>query len=295
MLQAAIDDYIVVLSITTDERNGTNKNTVMAYRNDLGQIRAYLEQRGVQQWSQVTREQINMFLIEMRERQGYRATTVARKLAACKSFFRYLRKEEVIKHNPVEILDAPRSPKEKPQVLTIEQISSLFQQVPRYTIAGQRDLAMLHLLYATGMRASELVALNVLDFDETQATIVCSGRNTQIRQKHVLLLPPLVVETLMQYLTTSRPRFARHAEVQALFLNHHGERLTRQGFWLIIKGYARQVGIDEITPHMLRHTFALLFAKGGVDLRSAQEMLGHAHISTVQAYNQMAHSETRKR
>jgi len=293
MLQAAINNYIVVLSTRRDERDATN--TVMAYRNDLKQISSYLDQQGVEQWSQVTRDHIVQFLQAMREDRAYRPTTVARKLAACKSFFRYLLKEEVIASNPVEVLDTPRTPKELPQILTIEQIQRLFQQVPLYTVAGQRDLAMLHILYATGMRASELVSLNIGDFDQAQATVVCPSRNAQARRERVLPLPSVVVETLIQYLTRARPRLARRAEVQALFLNHHGERLTRQGFWLIIKGYARQAQIDEITPHMLRHSFAMLLIQGGMGLRSVQELLGHAHISTVQVYNQMAHSETRRR
>ncbi len=294
MLQENVDDYIAALSPKENERVGTNLNTVMAYRNDLNQLCHYLQELGVEDWSQVTRVQLADYLTNMREGQSYRPTTVARKLAAFKSFFRYLRKEAHIEGNPVEELEAPSIPKEPPQVLTVEQINSLFEQVNVGTIAGQRDLAMLHMLYATGMRASELVSLRVDDFDKEQATIVCPGRNAQTRRERTLPLSPLVVETTMQYLTKARPRLARHPEERALFLNHHGESLTRQGFWLIIKGYARLAGISEITPHMLRHSFAMLMIRGGMELRSVQELLGHAHISTVQVYNQMAYAKTRE-
>ncbi len=295
MLQGSVDDYIAALSSTKEqERTSTNMNTVMAYRNDLRQLCQYLQERGVEQWAQVTRKQLSDYLEDMREGQLYRPTTIARKLAAFKSFFRYLKKEERIEENPTESLEAPSIPKEPPQILTVEQIDSLFKQVDVRTVVGQRDLAMLHMLYATGMRASELVSLQVDDFDKEQATVTCPGRNAQTRRERTLPLPPLVVETTMQYLTKARPRLARHSEERALFLNHHGERLTRQGFWLIIKGYARQVGISEITPHMLRHSFAMLMIRGGMELRSVQELLGHAHISSIQMYNQVTHSKSRE-
>lgn len=294
MLQEAVDDYIAALSTKENERAGTNMNTVMAYRNDVKQLCHYLQEQGVERWSQVKRNQLADYLTDMREGQLYRPTTIARKLAAFKSFFRYLRKEGRIEVNPVEGLETPSIPKDPPQILTVEQIQRLFEQVDVETVAGQRDLAMLHMLYATGMRASELVSLQLDDFDKEQATIVCPGRNAQTRHERTLPLSPLVVETTMQYLTKARPRLARHSEERGLFLNHHGECLTRQGFWLIIKGYARQAGISEITPHMLRHSFAMLMIQGGMKLRSVQELLGHAHISTVQVYNQMAHARTHK-
>ncbi len=295
MLQATIDDYIVALSTKEDERVGTNMNTVMAYRNDLSQLCQYLQEQGVEDWSQVKRDHIEQYLHKMQEEHLYRPTTIARRLAAFKSFFRFLRKKELIEGNPAEELGSPHIPKEPPQILSAEQIDSLFQQVNVKTVVGQRDLAMLHMLYATGMRASELVSLHIDDFDQEQATVVCPGRNAQTRQERTLPLPQFVVDTTVQYLTRARPRLARHAQEQALFLNHHGERLTRQGFWLIIKGYARQAKINEITPHMLRHSFAMLMIKGGMELRSVQELLGHTHISTMQVYNQMAHAKTYER
>ena len=295
MLQATINDYIAALSTKEDERVGTNMNTVMAYRNDLSQLSQYLQEQGVQDWSQVKRDHIERYLQKMQDEHLYRPTTIARRLAAFKSFFRFLRKGELIEVNPVEELGSPQIPKGPPQVLSAEQIDSLFQQVNVRTVVGQRDLAMLHMLYATGMRASELVSLQIDDFDQELATVVCPGRNAQTRQERTLPLPQFVVDTTMQYLTRARPRLARHAQERALFLNHHGECLTRQGFWLIIKGYARQAKINEITPHMLRHSFAMLMINGGMELRSVQELLGHTHISTMQVYNQMAHAKTCER
>ena len=294
MLQEVIDEYLASLSLQEQGRAGTNRNTVVAYRNDLGQLHAYMQRQHINDWRQVTREHITGYLLEMREAQAYRPTTIARKLAAIKTFFRYLLRTGVISTDPIEKLVAPRVQKELPQALNEEQVASLFAQVSTGTPAGIRDLAMLHLLYATGMRVSELVSLDLENLDSERATVVCSGRNSKNRRERVLPVSQNALDTTKRYLQEARPRLAqRHPEVQALFVNHHGERLTRQGFWLIIKGYARQAGITAITPHMLRHSFAILMLQNGMELRSVQELLGHAHIATTQVYNQIARENSR--
>jgi integrase/recombinase XerD len=289
MLQEVIDEYIASLSLKEQGHGGTNQNTVMAYRNDLNQVCSYLKRQEIENWQQVTHEHIAGYLLEMRDAQAYRPTTIARKLAALKTFFRYLESTGIITSDPIEKLDAPRIQRELPHILSQEQIANLFRQVDVETPAGKRDFAMLHLLYATGMRVSELISLNLSDFDAECATIVCPGRNGRSKRERVLPLPAISVEATKRYLETARPGLIiRHPEEQALFLNHHGERLTRQGFWLIIKGYARRASITEITPHMLRHSFAILMLQEGMELRSVQELLGHAHISTTQVYSQLA-------
>ncbi len=289
MLQEAVDEYIASLSLKEQGREGANQNTIVAYRNDLNQVCVYLKRLQIENWQQVTREHITDYLQEMREGQAYRPTTIARKLAALKAFFRYMQNTGIITSDPIEKLDAPRVQRELPHVLSQEQIASLFRQVKVETSAGQRDLAMLHILCATGMRVSELVSLNLADFDAELATIVCPGRSSRSKRERVLPLSPETVEATEHYLATARPLLVtRHPEEQALFLNRHGERLTRQGFWLIIKSYARQANIAEITPHMLRHSFAILMLQGGMELRTVKELLGHAHISTTQVYSQLA-------
>ena len=289
MLQEAVDEYIASLSLKEQGREGANQNTIVAYRNDLNQVCVYLKRLQIENWQQVTREHITDYLQEMREGQAYRPTTIARKLAALKAFFRYMQNTGIITSDPIEKLDAPRVQRELPHVLSQEQIASLFRQVKVETPAGQRDLAMLHILCATGMRVSELVSLNLADFDAELATIVCPGRSSRSKRERVLPLSPETVEATEHYLATARPLLVtRHPEEQALFLNRHGERLTRQGFWLIIKSYARQANIAEITPHMLRHSFAILMLQGGMELRTVKELLGHAHISTTQVYSQLA-------
>ena len=293
MLEDVIDEYLTALSIADVAQDGaafrvTNQNTVMAYRNDLSQACVYLARQQIQNWPEVTREHLAAYMLEMRERQDYRPSTIARKLAALKAFFRYLRATSLIAADPLEKFESPHVTRPAPQTLTQAQMTSLFERIEVAQPAGQRDFAMLHLLYATGMRVSELVSLNLADFHTEQATVLCPGRQGRSKRERTLPLPAATVEATRCYLERARPQLAsRHPTEQALFLNHHGERLTRQGFWLIIKGYARQAGITEITPHVLRHSFAVLMLREGMELRSVQELLGHAHLSTTQVYSRV--------
>lgn len=294
MLQEVVEEYLASLLIEGTAPDGTsagvvNQNTVVAYRNDLSQACAYLARQHVQNWPEVTREHLAAYLLEMRETQAYRPTTVARKLAALKAFYRYLRSSSLISSDPLEHFEAPHIQKEPPRVLSEEQVSSLFRQVNISQPVGKRDLAMLHTLYATGMRVSELVSLDVDDVHPALAIVICPGQRGRSKRERTLPLSQVAVEAIQHYLNGVRPQMAaRHPEERALFLNHHGERLTRQGFWLIIKSYARQAGITNITPHRLRHSFAVLMLREGMELRSVQELLGHAHISTTQMYSQVA-------
>ena len=177
MLQEVIDEYIASLSLKEQGRGGTNQNTVMAYRNDLNQFCSYLKRQEIENWQQVTHEHIVGYLLEMRDAQAYRPATIARKLAALKTFSRYLESTGIITSDPIEKLDAPRIQRELPHILSEEHIANLFRQVDVETPAGKRDFAMLHMLYATGMRVSELISLNLIDFDAERATIVCPGLN----------------------------------------------------------------------------------------------------------------------
>lgn len=290
MLQKTIDDYIYSLVSSRDEGGPGNKNTLAAYRNDLGQFCQYLIAQSVPCWSLVTEAHFDGYLLEMYEKQGYRPTTIARKLAALKAFFRSLHANGKISDNPLENLEIPRIQKELPAVLSTEQVRRLFAQVDTSSLMGRRDLAMMHLLYATGVRVTELVSLNVADFDPAGSTVLCPVRH---KRERILSLPPVSCEAILSYLQTARPTLAMHHPTeQALFVNHHGERLTRQGFWLIIKRYARLAGVAEITPHMLRHSFALHMLQQGMELRSVQQMLGHAHLATTQVYSQLIDERT---
>ncbi len=285
MLQTKIDAYLVFLASDGREGKGKNTNTIIAYRNDIQQLCLYLMQQGVHEWSQVTCQEVESYLLAMSS--IYRSATISRKFAACKSFFRYLHATAAIAQNPIIALDAPRVEKDLPQVLAKEQIEHLFAQIECDTSAGLRDWAMLHLLVETGIRVSELVSLDVPDFAAEHEIIRCPGASKASGQQRLLSLSPVTAAEIMRYVDGGRPRLVRRRDELALFVNHHGERLTRQGFWLIMKGYARAAGIAEITPHVLRHSCATLLLQRGVELRSVQQLLGHAHLSTTQVYSQL--------
>ncbi|MBE3560228.1 MAG: tyrosine-type recombinase/integrase [Ktedonobacteraceae bacterium] len=289
MLQETVEHYIASLCAGDSEQGENKRNTLLAYRNDLNQLCKYLTLQGLEEWSLVEQKHITDYLLTMKDVHAYRPATIARKFAACKAFFRYLYKTHGIADNPIEQLKAPRLQKDLPQVIGAEQVDALLHLVDVETISGKRDLAMLRLLYATGLRASELVALNVADFDPGKALMHCAGVGG-LKRERMLPLPVQALEALQCYLQEARPQLLCRADEPALFLNHRGERLTRQGFWLIIKRYAYRAGISDVTPHALRHHFAVAQLKEGKELDSVRELLGHAHISTTQIYSQLAES-----
>lgn len=282
-MEEAIERFISALSA---QRN-SSQNTCGAYRTDLRQLAGYLSRKEVLAWSNVTSEDIAGFVDHLRDR-GYAATSVARKVAAIKSFFHYLTSTSALPMDPAEPLDAPRVEKYVPTVLSVQQVQRLFEVVQADTPTGQRDYAMLQCLRATGMRVTELVTCDVSHLDLARGHIRCRGRNHRDR---VLPLSLEAQRALAAYLEDGRRKLRHRPDEKALFLNHHGQRLTRQGFWLIMKNYARSANIDGITPHALRHSFALDMLSRGMDLRSVQELLGHANISTTQIYAHLRKSQ----
>jgi len=273
------------LSALEDE-NEFSANTVSAYRNDLGQFVRYLEERlSLTSWPEVQPSNLTSYALELRERE-YAASTVARKTAAVKSFFGYLVRSGELRADPSESLATPRVEKFAPKALPEEDVQALLAEPAKQcTPEAQRDLAMMQMLYASGMRVSELVSLDVDDVDLASGSVRCTGKQNRRRE---IDLPGAVVETTRTYVTEARPQICRGTEQSALFLNQRGTRLTRQGFWLILKQYAHRVGIDDITPHTLRHSFAAHQLTRGRDLGDVQRMLGHVSISTTQVYQQVA-------
>jgi integrase/recombinase XerD len=221
----------------------------------------------------------------LKERK-YANSTVARKTAAVKSFFHYLVATGLVSHDPSQKLDSPKVSKYLPRAITPAEVSSLLEQ-PRKISSPEalRDLAMMETLYACGMRVSELVALNVADIDFDAGSVRCVGKGG--RERHIPI-KLRAVEAVRNYTDRGRPVLCKGVEQPALFLNHRGQRLTRQGFWLILKGYAEQARIANITPHTLRHSFAAHMIERGTDLRSLQEILGHVSITTTQIYQQVS-------
>lgn len=274
-----------------DERN-LSANTVAAYRTDLEQLREFLRGRGQFAWRDVTHDDVLAFMIDLRERR-YASSTVARRVAAVKSFFAFLKKSGAVPHDPTERIDSPRVDRDLPRALTPRQVDELLELPLRSPTPERiRDKAMLELLYATGVRVSELVALNVSDVDLARGEVQCIGKNQRMR---VLPINGSAVTALEEYLDIGRSQLARGSgsSSEALFLNHRGKRLTRQGFWLILKQYAEELGLSDLTPHMLRHSFAVHMLNAGVDLRAVQELLGHTSISTTQIYTHINHATPR--
>jgi integrase/recombinase XerD len=267
-------------------------NTVTAYRNDLNQFMTYLrawtgaeegpdQPIGVQFLDSAA---VAGFVLYLREK-GYAQATVARKLAAVKSFFHYTADMGLVPRNPASGLDSPRVRRIAPQAVDPSDVRALLEEgCAGETPSDLRDRAMLTLLYHSGMRVSELVTLDVVDLDLDAEAVHCRGRGGRVRS---IPLAMNALEAVRAYIADGRPSLARSDEnaQRPLFLNHRGMRLTRQGFWLIMRDRARQAQIDApITPHALRHSFALHQLGSGTPLRDLKELLGHVNISTTQVY-----------
>lgn len=284
-----MDDQVELFLQHLAEKRGLSANTTAAYRTDLEQFGAFLAERGLSDWQAVAHDDVLAFLLFLRERQ-YANSTVARRTAAVKSFYAYLSAEGSVPSDPTEQIDSPKVDRYLPKSLTPHQVDDLLELPLRDpTPERLRDKAMLELLYATGMRVSELVALNMRDLNMESESVRCIGKAGRER---ILPISNSAVTALEEYLDIARAQLARGTaqKTEALFLNHRGKRLTRQGFWLILKGYAEELGIHDLTPHTLRHSFAAHMIGGGADIRSVQALLGHASISTTQIYAQLNHA-----
>ena len=276
---------------------GFSKNTRSAYENDLTQLADFAGQETAKSgfiptWASFDRQGMLSYLLNLKER-GYAATTKARKVAATRSFFKFMVDEGIIKNNPMQNVDSPKVGKSLPKPISISQVQRLLEQpAKKSTPEAKRDKAMLELLYASGMRVSELVSLNLGGVDTESGSVRCFGKGNKER---IIPIAPRAASTVKKYLQEARPRLTHDDNERALFLNRRGERLTRQGFWQILKGYAKEAGLGtQVTPHTLRHSFATHMLSGGADLRSVQELLGHANISTTQVYTHLTKEHVRR-
>ena len=282
------------LNYMTVER-GVSPNTVAAYGNDLYQLVEFLESRnshssGDGGWQKVDHQALIAYVLELHDR-GYSDTTQARKVASARSFFSFLVEEGVIPKDPSEHLTSPSLGRSLPETLTLEEVEILLS-APRDDLPqAARDRAMLELLYATGIRVSELVSLDLDDIDLEQSFIRCFGKGSKER---LIPIHQQASEALRAYLEDERPRLASRGSGRAAFLSRRGLRLTRQGFWLILRGLVREAGIQKrITPHTLRHSFATHLLIGGAPLRHVQELLGHSSITTTQVYTHLTNEHVR--
>ncbi len=286
-MQAQVEEFLHFL--TVEKRYSVH--TIAAYRNDLAQLLDFLTSGNVSSWSAVSRTHILDYLMYLKTRE-YVPSTIGRKVAAVKSFFHFLVADGVLQDNPTVAVDAPPVNKRLPHPLSLEEMARLLAQPARsQTPKGLRDRALLELMYATGLRAGEVIALKVDAVDLEAGTVRCLGKGNKER---ILPLYERAREALRDYLEKGRTRLLQGRNEQALFVNRQGRPLTRQGLWLLIKEYAEAAGITgEVTPHTLRHSFATHLLDGGAGLREVQQLLGHANISTTQIYTKV--STRRKR
>ena len=273
-MEQALQGFLNHLTV----EKGASPHTVAAYRNDLSQLLEFTE------GARVSPRLLSDYVITLQER-GYSNTTVARKIASVKSFFGFLLEEGEVKEDPTENLSSPRTGRSLPKPLSEEDILRLLEEPFKLgTPEGLRDGAMLEVLYASGLRVSEMINLDVRDVNIDEQYLRCMGKGSKER---VVPLYDGVVDVVRDYVTNGRPELLvdSNRNEQALFLNRHGDRLTRQGFWFILKNHAVNAGIvQRITPHTLRHSFATHLLAGGASLRNVQEFLGHASIATTQIY-----------
>jgi integrase/recombinase XerD len=289
-----IDSFLNYLMV----EKGFSKNTEEAYRNDLYQLENYVREdcsrRGVMPvWENFSRQEMLSYMLNLKDKK-YASTTLARKIAAAKSFFKFLTEEQKIQQNPTENIASMKVGRALPKPISFSQASRLLAEPAKEsTPEAKRDKAMLELLYASGMRVSELVSMNVDDVETAEGFVRCFGKG---HKERMIPIYPRAAQAIQDYIATGRPKIVQNDSAEtALFLNVRGERLTRQGLWQILKGYAKAANIEaEVTPHTLRHSFATHMLNGGADLRTVQELLGHANISTTQVYTHLTSEHVRK-
>lgn len=262
------------------EREASN-NTIESYSRDLRQFKKYIIENEINDFKLVNKTTIITYLVYL-QKIGRAPSTVSRNLASVRSFYQYLLNEGIVKKDPTVNLQSPKNEKKLPQILTPKEVELLLEQPDLNTSKGVRDRAMLELLYAAGIRVSELVALDIDDINLQLGFLICSKSTSNERN---IPIGRFAINILHEYLLNHRRNFVKDNNVKALFLNYHGKRLTRQGFWKIIKSYTKKINLNKaITPHTLRHSFAVHLIENGADLKSVQEMLGHSDISTTQVY-----------
>lgn len=284
-MEQAIDAFVVYLH----NIKKTSDNTEMSYRRDLSKLCAFLKLRGIEKVEEIRRDDLCDFVQELEEKQ-LKAATVSRHIASVKAFCHYLCKEELVTSDLSEGLRAPKVEKHLPEIISVKEADTLLEQPTADTPKGMRDKAMLELLYATGIRVTELISLKLADLNLRMSYIICRDGS----KERLVPFGEQARQALDKYLREGRQALVLNHQNEVLFVNCSGQPMSRQGFWKLIKSYARQAGIQtEITPHTLRHSFAAHLVENGADLRSVQEMLGHSDISTTQVYTMLSQNHLR--
>lgn len=258
-----------------------SSNTLQSYRRDIMQLEEYLEAENIA-YNKVTKEDVENYIEHLKE-IGKKTSTISRNIASIRSFYQYLVRVKKIKKDPTEGIQSPKIEKKAPSILSSEEVELLLEQPKNVDLKGIRDKAMLEFAYATGMKVTEIISLNIEDVNVNEAYVVCNSGF----KKRSIPLGSISLKALIEYMKNARPYLIKDEKEKALFVNINGKRLTRQGFWKIVKFYKEQAHITkDITPHVLRHSFATHLLQNGADLKSIQTMLGHSDISSTQVYMQ---------
>jgi integrase/recombinase XerD len=265
-------------------------NTLQSYKRDIDQYIVYLQEINLLSVVNSNKTTVIAYLLHL-QKKGRATSTISRNLASIRSFYQYITKIKMIEQDPTSELESPKVEKKLPQILSTEEVELLLEQPKCVDLKGFRDKAMLELLYATGIRVSELISLNLSDINLEIGFVKC---NKGTRER-MIPIGSMAIAAILEYLNKSRGLLIQRSDEKALFVNINGKRLTRQGFWKIIKQYKNLAKISkDITPHTLRHSFAAHLLENGADLRSIQEMLGHSDISSTQIYAQIAKNKIKE-
>ncbi len=285
-MEKAIDSFIHYLH----NIKRMSDNTMQSYKRDLQKLQGFLENMEVVKVEEITKTNLNSYILYLEKKQLSPAT-ISRNIASIKAFYHFLFKERLVEEDVSEDLKAPKVEKKMPEIMTVTEVDKLLAQPAGDTPKDLRDKAMLELLYATGIRVSELISLKVSDVNLKMGFVMCKDSN----KERVIPFGNQARVALIKYLDQGREALLLTKEEEVLFVNCSGKPMSRQGFWKLIKTYAAKAGItSEITPHTMRHSFAAHLVENGADLHSVQEMLGHSDVSTTQIYANMNHNRIRE-
>ncbi len=280
-MKELVDTFLSYLSV----ERGLSRNTIISYKEDLEHYIEFLTALHIDTFSKTTKNEVIDFMLNQKER-GISPNSVARRLAAIKVFYRFMVRERILKTDPTSLIDSPKLWKKIPETLSLNEVDALLSQPNIKNPQGIRDKAILETFYATGMRVSEVVNLKSANVNLEVGFLRCIGKGNKER---IIPLGKKAISSLKRYLDAARKHMLKQKESEFIFLNRSGKKISRQSLWKIIKRYAKEARIKKpIRPHILRHSFATHLLERGADLRSVQEMLGHANISTTQIYTHIS-------
>ena len=282
-MDSMIDNFIKYLS----RERELSDSTIESYSRDLNQFKIYLDNNKINEFTSISKSIIMTYMMHL-QKIGKSLSTISRNLASIRSFYNFMLNDGIVKSNPTINLKSPKQERKLPNILSEDEINLLLDQPDLNTAKGIRDKAMLELLYAAGIRVSEIISLSMDDINLDMGYIICSkGTNNE----RVVPIGKFSVDMIQKYLNKYRSAYKVSIHEKSLFVNYHGKSLSRQGFWKILKSYAKKANINKkITPHIIRHSFAVHLLQNGADLKSVQEMLGHSDISTTQVYTQITNN-----